>query len=106
MITYSPIKIIDLRLKLGLKQSELARRAGLSAPTVWALEKGDTKMPKFDTLKALADALGVPIPRIMADEQPSDIDAQLIAAIGILTPANKGAILGAILGLVDTQKKP
>lgn len=106
MLTYSPEKIIALRKKLGLNQSELARKAGLSAPTVWAYERGKTIMPKHDTLEKLSAALGVPIPDFMAKKQPSDIDAQIVAAASALSPPNKGALLAAAKALLDSQKKP
>jgi transcriptional regulator with XRE-family HTH domain len=103
MLPHSPKKIIDLREARGLNQSELARRADLSAPTIWALENGDTTMPKFETLSKVAAALGVPLAAIMADEQPSDIDEQLRATAGALTPANKAALLAAAKALLDSQ---
>jgi len=104
MLIYSPRKIIDLRERLGLNQSELARKAKLSAPTVWALENGETTMPKYKTLRDIAAALGVTIQEIMSDVQPSDIDEQIKAASGALNPANKGALLAAARALLDSQK--
>lgn len=104
MLAYSPAKIIALRQERGLNQSELARKAGLSAPTVWALENGETKMPKYETLRDIAAALGVSLPAIMADDQPSDIDDQLKAAAGALSPPNKAALLAAAKALLDSQK--
>ncbi len=104
MLPYSPEKIIALREARGLNQSELARGAGLSAPTIWALEKGDTVEPKYETLRDVAKALGVPLSAIMADEQPSDIDDQLKATAGALNPPNKAALLAAAKALLDSQK--
>ena len=104
MLPYSPKKIIALREIRGLNQSELARGAGLSAPTIWALENGETTMPTFETLRKVAAALGVPLSAIMADEQPSDIDDQLKATFGALTPQNQGAVLAAAKALLDAQK--
>lgn len=105
MLVYSPKKIIDLRKKIGLNQSELARKSGLSAPSIWALERGETKLPKYETLAAVASALGVPLPAIMADQQPSDIDEQLFSAAKALSPANKAGILAAMQALIDNQGK-
>ncbi len=104
MLTYSPQKIIALRLDRGLNQSELARKAGLSSPTIWALEKGETKMPKYDTLRDIAIALGVTLPDIMADEQPSDLDAQIIAATAALSPSHKASILILAKALLESEK--
>lgn len=41
----------------GLSTTELARRAGYSQPTVWALENNDTKEPAARLVAALAAAL-------------------------------------------------
>ena len=99
MLIYSPKKIIALRAAAGLNQSELARKAKISSPSLWSIEQGETKMPKASTLINIAAALGVTLQEIMADSQPSDIDAQLAAATGSLTPAHKAAILAAALSL-------
>jgi len=104
MLIYSPAKIIAARKALGWNQSELARRSKLSAPTIWALEKGETVEPKYETLRDVAAALGIPLQAIMADEQPADIDNQLMASSRSLTPANKAALLAAARALLDSQK--
>jgi len=59
MLVYDPKKIIALRKAKDWKQAELARRSGLSQPSVWALEHGRTILVKFETLEAIAGALGV-----------------------------------------------
>ena len=43
----------------GYSQEELAERAGLSANAISALERGERKRPFPDTLRRLADALGL-----------------------------------------------
>lgn len=104
MLIYSNTKIIALRNARGWNQSELARAAKLSSPTVWALEKGETKMPKYATLSAVAQALGVPLQAIMPDDVPADINDQIAAAAAALSPTNKGALLAAAIALRDSQK--
>ena len=66
MLVYDPPKIVALREAKGWNQAELARRSGLSQPTVWSLEHGETGMPKFETLDKVARALGVPREAILA----------------------------------------
>jgi transcriptional regulator with XRE-family HTH domain len=105
MLIYSPSKIVALREERGLTQSELARKAGLSSPSVWALEQGKTKMPKYQTLKSIANALGVPIPAIMSDKQPADLEERLAAAASGLSPANQGALLAVAQSLLESQRK-
>ena len=107
MLTYSPQKIIALRTERGWNQSELARRAGISSPSLWALENGRTKMPKFETIKSVAAALGVPMSKIMADEADPDLDTRIAAAVAALQPANKNAVLAAAEALLRSQgRKP
>ena len=104
MIKHSPHKIVALRIERGWKPSELARRAGIKQPSLWALENGVTKMPKFETIKSIAAALGVPIQAITADEADPDIDSRIAAAIAALQPANKNAMLAAAEALLKSQK--
>lgn len=62
-------------------------------------------MPKFETLRAVASALGVPLSAIMADEQADNLDETLAATANALTPANKAALLAAAKALLDSQRK-
>ena len=48
-----------LREDAGLSQEELARRAGLSAHAISALERGTRTRPYPHTLRSLAEALGL-----------------------------------------------
>lgn len=57
--------IKKLRRKLGLTQTELARRAGIKQGVLSYIENGRTKHPRVDTLAAIAAALGVRIEDLM-----------------------------------------
>lgn len=57
--------IKQLRRKLGLTQTELARRAGIKQGVLSYIENGRTKHPRVDTLAAIAAALGVRIEDLM-----------------------------------------
>jgi transcriptional regulator with XRE-family HTH domain len=46
------------RLRLGLSQNEIARRAGLSHTMVLRVEKQE-RMPTIDTLLRIAEAMGL-----------------------------------------------
>ena len=48
------------RLRAGLTQEALAQRAGLSLRTVSVLERAAQRAPHLDTIRRLADALGLP----------------------------------------------
>jgi non-specific serine/threonine protein kinase len=47
------------RIDAGLSQEELAERAGVSVQAVGALERGDRRMPRRDTINRLAEALSL-----------------------------------------------
>jgi transcriptional regulator with XRE-family HTH domain len=68
------------REAVGLSQEELAERAALTANAIGALERGERGRPYPDTVRRLADALGL-------DEAQR---AELIASIA-RTPAGTAA---------------
>jgi transcriptional regulator with XRE-family HTH domain len=49
--------------KRGWTRRDLAERAGIKEPSLWALIVGKSK-PKFATVCKLADALGVPVNKL------------------------------------------
>lgn len=110
MLVYDPIKIISIRESKGWNQAELARRARMSQPTVHALEKGKTRMPKFQTLAAIAVALGVDVQDILAERPKGKaseaLDRQLITAYTSLSDPNKMAVLAVAQSLLQQQKPP
>jgi transcriptional regulator with XRE-family HTH domain len=60
-------RLKQLRQDAGLTQKELAERAGLTLEGVAQLERGRRK-PSWETVLALAKALGVPCTAFEADE--------------------------------------
>lgn len=68
-----------LRKKRNLKQTDIARQTGLSAPAINILESGLTKNPRPETLLRLASVWGV---------QPS----LLLKNLEDLTPAERKEI--------------
>ena len=52
-------QLIDLRIKRGLSQRELARRAGMQQPTIARVESGKTA--SLRTLQRVADALNADV---------------------------------------------
>jgi len=58
------IKIQELRIKLGMSQSDLAKAAGVSLQTIHRIESGKTKNPDHETIVAIAKALLVDVEQI------------------------------------------
>lgn len=51
--------IKKLRLKAGISQDSLSKKAELAFHTISKIESGSTPDPRIDTVKKIADALGV-----------------------------------------------
>ena len=65
-------RIASKRIRANLTQTELAQRAGLSLASVQKLEQGVTNNPRLATIRALAEAMGLP----MIDLIPECTDAK------------------------------
>lgn len=56
----------ELRAAAQLTQDELSERSGVSQALISQLERGASSNPGVSTLRKLADALGVPVERVLA----------------------------------------
>ena len=78
------------RLRRGWSQSELARRAGVSAQLISAAEQGRKPQPSAETLAGLARAFGITMDELRVAAQlqvpaPANVDTYLaaFAALGV-----------------------
>ena len=55
------VRIRRARLEARLTQEELARRADVTTHTIWRLETEHAFNPRIQTLRAIAQALGVDV---------------------------------------------
>ncbi len=53
------------RAKLGVSQDKLSKLASITLHTITKIESGATSNPTIDTVKKIADALGVSIDDLM-----------------------------------------
>lgn len=60
-------RVKELREKKNLTQEELAKRANISRATISGIENGTFTVIKTDTLRKLADALGVKVSSLFLD---------------------------------------
>ena len=90
--------ITILRKQLGLTQRDLAKKAGVTAQSVWGWEQGLYE-PKGERLKKLADALNVSV----ADLLQENFSDNRIAVLGSV-PA--GIPLEAIEDITDYEDIP
>ncbi len=58
-------KIKKLRLELGISQDTLSKKADLAFHTISKIEAGSTPDPRIETVKKIADALGVSLDDLM-----------------------------------------
>ena len=57
-------RFLALRYERGITQAQLAKGAGVSRGTLWAIERGTT--PSAPVAKALADYYGVTVADLLA----------------------------------------
>jgi len=53
------------RLEKKLSQEKLARHADLAFPTIAKIESGETSNPTIDTVRKIAEALGVSVDELL-----------------------------------------
>jgi transcriptional regulator with XRE-family HTH domain len=53
------------RAKLGISQDKLSKLAGITLHTITKIESGATTDPRIETVKKIADALGISIDDLM-----------------------------------------
>ncbi|MFD5075767.1 helix-turn-helix domain-containing protein [Streptomyces sp. NPDC058371] len=83
-------RLRDLRLRSGLSQKQLARSSTLSVRAIRDLENGRVRHPRADSLRLLADALGVTARQMsrLANDH----------SLGLLTGAAEPAVSGPLIG--------
>jgi transcriptional regulator with XRE-family HTH domain len=60
--------LVYFRERAGITQAELARRSGVDAATILALERGESE-PHWGTARKLAAGLGVPLDALAAEAE-------------------------------------
>jgi len=53
------------REKLGISQDKLSKLAGITLHTITKIESGATPDPRIETVKKIADALGVSVDELL-----------------------------------------
>ncbi|BDD08223.1 hypothetical protein FUAX_06550 [Fulvitalea axinellae] len=99
-------KIKNLRLRKGYSQEELAEHAGLSLRTVQRIENGETE-PRGDTLKRLAQALGIGPDELLdwaVEEDPSALLALNLSALCYLLFPLLGVIVPLVIWVFQKDK--
>jgi len=88
-------RIKSLRINLGLKGAELARRIGISGPALWEIENGETKSLKASTLVGLVAELHTTSDHILfceakgEDLRLAEMEAELIHSLRALPPEKR-----------------
>ncbi|MFE0379550.1 helix-turn-helix domain-containing protein, partial [Streptomyces inhibens] len=83
-------RLRNLRLQVGLSQKQLARSSTLSIRAIRDLENGRVRQPRADSLRLLADALGLSAPQMnrLANDH----------SLGLLAGAAEPAVSGPFIG--------
>ncbi|GAB5524754.1 MAG: hypothetical protein Roseis2KO_26260 [Roseivirga sp.] len=53
------------RIKKGMNQTELAKKAGLTQAYISMLENGGKRKPNLEKVQKISEALGIPLPFLM-----------------------------------------
>lgn len=70
-------KLRDRRIELGLKPGELGKAAGLTRQAINAIENGDVKYPRYETITAIAAQLGWTTVDVFGAEEPALVGASV-----------------------------
>ena len=99
-------KLLSIRKRLGLTQSELAERAGLSDRTYADIERGTANM-RIDTALRICEALHVTPDEIFTDDNTSYAkrEEELFARLADCTPAEKETAMALLSVYLDSLKK-
>ncbi|MHC1625246.1 MAG: CBS domain-containing protein [Methermicoccaceae archaeon] len=89
----TPEDVRQKRIELGLTQSELASRAGVSQPLIARIESGDVD-PRLSTLRRIVDALN------SAEQQKSTVRDVMHSPVIWVTPDER---VGELVRLMDTH---
>src|SRR3954463_3880349 len=73
-------KIVDLRIRRGWTQEELADKTGVTVRTIQRIETGATQ-PRLYTLKALASVLGTEVESLLQPDPATDLVSQASSAV-------------------------
>jgi len=89
--------IAERRKKLSWTQAELAERIGVDTETVSRFERG-SNLPSLQRLEKLANALKMPLYRLVAASSPRSDDQSYIITewISELTPADREFALNTL----------
>ena len=77
------MRLVELRKKMGISQSELARRSGLTGAAISKIEKGGVD-PVLSTIIALSGALNTPIDVLVGVAPYPTTESMLRVEIAIL----------------------
>ena len=101
------LRLKELLAEKNMKQVTLAERVGVEKGYVSELVSGK-KIPSIPTLERIADALGVGIIELIADDR-SALERELIVRFRSLSPDRQQALLqflGAQLEPEEAQQEP
>lgn len=57
-------KLKEYRVGMKMTQEELAKISGISRTTIVNIENGNLRFIRSDTMKALSEALNIPVPTL------------------------------------------
>lgn len=78
----------------GTNPAEVARRAHINPTGVYDILSGKSRNPRLDTLHKIAvDGLGIPFSALFAEPKESELDQDLLEAIGVMSREDRRRLL-------------
>lgn len=104
-------RVAALREARGLSQPELAKRIGISQPSLFNIENGRTKTLRGKTLAGLCRELGTTPEVILEGKRTASMEAmlheqELLSCWRALTPADQEHLLAIARALRDRMRPP
>jgi transcriptional regulator with XRE-family HTH domain len=95
-------RIREMRLARDISQAELARRAKLSAPGLFAIEKGAIN-PQLSSLRSIARVLGCSVRSLLTGEQqePTEQVGHIVERVRRILESENINAINALLSGVD-----
>lgn len=101
-------RVRAMRKAKQLSQAELAKRIGITQPSLSLIESGQTASLAGTTLDGLCRELGTTTEYILhgtmqPDPEVTKLQGELIRILNLLPPEARPALLGAARGILDAQ---
>jgi transcriptional regulator with XRE-family HTH domain len=91
------------REAISLTQAQLAEKSGVSSNYIGVVERGE-KLPTLDTLENVAEALGVGLGGLLAEDQPDKWADRAVALVRAIPLAHRKIVMAMLLAAAERSR--